>query len=112
MTQRTPVIASSQVINFSWVFLKTLKLMRARKNFHQADRQVYDPKRETCVSRIGFTCSHDTTSPFSLLCVDNAVCDMPIIDGIMIHSCICEPGYRMTKQRLCTKIPAWPPIRP
>ncbi|XP_037033225.1 multiple epidermal growth factor-like domains protein 10 [Bradysia coprophila] len=78
----------------------------------QPDRQVYDPARETCVSRVGYTCSHETTAPFSLFCVENGVCDMPFVGGIMIHSCICVEGYRMTKDRLCEKIPTWPPIRP
>lgn len=63
--------------------------------------------------RVGSTCSHDTTAPFTMQCVEGAYCDMPIVNGIMIHRCMCLDGWIMTKQdRLCQRRASWRPISP
>lgn len=62
--------------------------------------QIFNIVRESCVSLIGFNCAH-TPGEFSLGCVDNAFCDMPIINGSMVHRCTCNEGYEPTENKLC-----------
>jgi hypothetical protein len=63
--------------------------------------QVFDEERQNCVSLIGFNCYHDTGNEFSLHCVKNAFCDMPIINGSMVHMCTCNEGYQPTDDGFC-----------
>ncbi|XP_037036869.1 cell death abnormality protein 1-like [Bradysia coprophila] len=75
----------------------------------QPDRQIFDERRDACVSLIGFTCSHDDTMPFPLFCVEGAYCDMPIINGSMYHYCECATGWEETEDLRCRVRVTGPP---
>jgi len=62
--------------------------------------QIFDHDRLACVSLIGFGCDHETAE-FGLVCVQNAFCDMPIVNGSMVHICTCNEGYEPTENKLC-----------
>lgn len=75
----------------------------------QPDQQVFDENRDSCVSLIGYSCSHDNTLPFSLFCIEGGYCDMPIINGSMYHSCECGDAWEETDDKRCQRRTTGPP---
>lgn len=69
----------------------------------QSDRQLFDLERETCVSLVGFTCNYDPLEEFALHCVEGAYCDMPFVEGVMIHECKCEEEWEEMEDKTCRR---------